>query len=135
MKRITLLLIFTFFTKNAVAQSSNHQLSSHILDVSKGMPASGVTIKLEKLDERTKTWDKVDQKVTDNNGRITDFLKSSKSNLGIYKLTYFTKEYFEKSKVDSFYPFIEVVFEISDNSHYHVPISLSAYGYSTYRGN
>lgn len=135
MKRILLVLIFTFFTKNAVAQSTNYQLSSHILDVSKGIPVSNVTITLEKQDEKTKSWYKVDEKVTDKNGRITDFLKSSNSNLGTYKLTYFTKEYFEKSKVDSFYPFIEVVFEISDNSHYHVPITLSAYGYSTYRGN
>lgn len=135
MKRILLVLIFTFFAKSALAQSTNYQLSSHILDVSKGAPASGVTITLEKQDEKTKSWYKVDEKVTDKNGRITDFLKSSTSNLGTYKLTYFTKEYFEKSKVDSFYPFIEVVFEISDNSHYHVPITLSAYGYSTYRGN
>lgn len=135
MKRILLVLIFTFFAKNAVAQSTNYQLSSHILDVSKGIPVSGVTITLQKLDEKTKAWHKVDEKVTDKNGRITDFLKSSNSNLGTYKLTYFTKAYFEKSKVDSFYPFIEVVFEISDKSHYHVPITLSAYGYSTYRGN
>ena len=135
MKKIIVLLIFTFLSKNVVAQATNYQLSSHILDVSKGIPAVGVTITLEKMNEKTNSWYQVEQKVTDQNGRITDFLKSTNSNLGIYKLTYYTKEYFEKTKTESFYPFIEVVFEISDNSHYHVPITLSAYGYSTYRGN
>jgi 5-hydroxyisourate hydrolase len=110
-------------------------LSSHILDVSKGTPASGVKIKLEKLTMENDQWVFVDEKVTDKNGRITDFLKSSPSNLGIYKLTYFTMPYFKEANTKSFYPFIEVVFEITDTGHYHVPITLSAYGYSTYRGN
>lgn len=135
MKKIIAVLIFAFWSKNAVAQTTDYQLSSHILDVSKGTPAVGVTIRLEKRNEKTNSWYTVEQKVTDANGRITDFLKKSDANLGIYKLTYFTKPYFEKQKTASFYPFIEVVFEISDYSHYHVPITLSAYGYSTYRGN
>ncbi|WP_295335082.1 hydroxyisourate hydrolase [Flavobacterium sp.] len=135
MKKMLLFLLLALMSKNVVAQKGEYQLSSHILDVSKGMPASGVTITLEKMDEKTKLWHQVDQKVTDQNGRITDFLKHSTSNLGVYKLRYFTKAYFEKNKTQSFYPFIEVVFEISDDSHYHVPITLSAYGYATYRGN
>ncbi|HEX7366116.1 MAG TPA: hydroxyisourate hydrolase [Pelobium sp.] len=57
------------------------------------------------------------------------------SNLGIYRLTYLTADYFKKSGTESFYPFIEVVFQIKDGNHYHVPITLSAYGYATYRGN
>ena len=51
------------------------------------------------------------------------------------KLTYQVGPYFEAQGQDSFYPFIEVVFQIKDNAHYHVPITLSPYGYSTYRGN
>ena len=135
MKKSIILGILMLFSTVMVAQTETYQLSSHILDVSKGTPASGVTIKLEKLVEQSNTWIKVDEKVTDKNGRITDFLKGNTSNKGIYKLTYFTKEYFKRSNTDSFYPFIEVVFQISDNSHYHVPITLSAYGYATYRGN
>lgn len=54
---------------------------------------------------------------------------------GIYRLTYHVAPYFERLQQDSFYPFIEVVFEIKDGKHYHVPITLSPYGYSTYRGN
>lgn len=135
MKKSIILGLLMLFSTVMAAQSEKYQLSSHILDVSKGTPASGVTIKLEKLDEKTNNWIKVDEKVTDKNGRITDFLKGNTSNLGIYKLTYFTKEYFKRSQIESFYPFIEVVFQITDTSHYHVPITLSAFGYATYRGN
>jgi len=135
MKKLTLLKILFFYATFVFSQSEKYQLSSHILDVSKGIPASGVTIKLEKLHVNSNNWLKIDEKVTDVNGRITDFLDKKNSNVGIYKLTYFTKEYFKKEQVESFYPFIEVVFEISNDSHYHVPITLSAFGYATYRGN
>ena len=135
MKKSIIFGIFMLFSTVMVAQTNSYQLSSHILDVSKGTPASGVIIKLEKLDEKTNNWIKVDEKVTDKNGRITDFLKSDRSNIGIYKLTYFTADYFKRDSLESFYPFIEVVFQISDDSHYHVPITLSAFGYATYRGN
>lgn len=125
----------TLFTSIIFAQKSNYQLSSHILDVSKGVPVSGVSIKLEKYNEQNKTWHLVDEKITDKNGRITDFLNSEKSNIGIYRLTYFTSDYFKKNNIESFYPFIDVVFQIKDQNHYHVPITLSAFGYATYRGN
>ena len=125
----------TLFTSIIFAQKNNYQLSSHILDVSKGVPVSGVSIKLEKYNEQNKTWHLVDEKITDKNGRITDFLNSEKSNIGIYKLTYFTNDYFKKNNIESFYPFIDVVFQIKDQNHYHVPITLSAFGYATYRGN
>ncbi len=135
MKNLFALIFSIIFAATAIAQETTYQLSSHILDVSKGMPASGVTIKLEKLDEETNVWHLVDEKVTDNNGRITDFLPTKKSNNGIYRFTYYTSEYFKKLETESFYPFIEVVFQIKDEKHYHVPITLSAFGYSTYRGN
>ena len=135
MKKLIFSLSIVLFSTLMFAQKNSFQLSSHILDVSKGQPASGVSIKLEKYNEETKTWSFVDQKTTDSNGRITDFLNFEKSNLGIFKLTYLTSDYFKKSNIESFYPFIEVVFQIKDKNHYHVPITLSAFGYSTYRGN
>ena len=135
MKKLILTLILGLLTTLMFAQKNNFQLSSHILDVSKGLPAKEVSIKLEKYNEQTKVWSFVDEKKTDLNGRITDFLNSKKSNLGIYKLTFYTSEYFKKDGIESFYPYIEVVFQIKDQNHYHVPITLSAFGYSTYRGN
>ncbi len=135
MKKLIFAILIATFSSASFAQKNNFQLSSHILDVSKGTPAVGVSIKLEKYNEQTKIWSFVDEKITDQNGRITDFLNSDKSNLGIYKLTYFTTDYFKKNNTESFYPFIDVVFQIKDTNHYHVPITLSAFGYSTYRGN
>ena len=135
MKNIIFIVILSMLAIVSSAQKNNYQLSSHILDISKGAPVSGVTIKLEKYNEQSTTWSFIDEKITDKNGRIADFLNSDKSNLGIYKLTYYTSDYFKKNGIESFYPFIEVVFQIKDTNHYHVPITLSAFGYSTYRGN
>jgi 5-hydroxyisourate hydrolase len=135
MKNLTLTLVLAMLSLVTFAQKNNYQLSSHILDVSKGTPASGVSIKLEKYNEQTKKWLFIEEKVTDQNGRIADFLSAEKTNIGIYKLTYMVSDYFKRNQTESFYPFIEVVFQIKDNNHYHVPITLSAFGYSTYRGN
>ncbi len=136
MKKLYSLALLVMFASFAFSQEKTYQLSSHILDVSKGQPASGVTIKLAKQDAKGKTWITVDEKVTDKNGRISDFLSMENNNLGIYKLTYLVSDYFKANKTETFYPFIEVVFEIKDKKqHYHVPITLSAFGYSTYRGN
>ncbi|WP_313502891.1 hydroxyisourate hydrolase [Kaistella carnis] len=137
MKNSFIALFFVLISAFAFGQKKEvtYQLSSHILDVSKGMPAPGVTIKLEKFNDAKKTWTSVEEKVTDKNGRVLDFLPNDKSNLGIYKLTYYTSEYFNKMNTESFYPWVEVVFQITNADHYHVPITLSAYGYSTYRGN
>ena len=135
MKSILLAVCFACFSLVGFGQSGNYQLSSHILDISKGAPAAGVPIRLEKMDPAGKSWLVVDQKTTDKNGRVGDFLPEGKSTTGIYKLVFLTSDYFKKQQVESFYPYVEIVFEIKDNSHYHVPIALSAFGYSTYRGN
>jgi len=135
MKNFLFTIVLALLFVNVQAQEQKHQLSSHILDISKGMPASGVTIQLARYHETTKSWSIIAEKTTDKNGRITDFLPAENSNLGVYKLIFHTKPYFATKGLESFYPFIEVVFEIKDQNHYHVPITLSAYGYSTYRGN
>ena len=132
MKKMFFTAFFAVLSVCAFGQTNTYQLSSHILDVSEGKPASGVNIRLELYSSGV--WSFVDEKTTDKNGRITDFLPGNKST-GIYKLTYLVSDYFKRTNKESFYPFIEVVFQIKDDQHYHVPITLSAYGYSTYRGN
>lgn len=112
-----------------------YQLSSHILDITSGKPASGVRIALSKMNPDS-TWQQVDERRTDRNGRVSDFLKiSDTAHNGIYKLTFYTKPYFEALRQPTFYPFIEVIFELSGDAHYHVPITVSPYGYATYRGS
>ncbi|CCZ47157.1 5-hydroxyisourate hydrolase [Bacteroides sp. CAG:661] len=134
-KIIWILLVAWTCSATAIAQQANYQLSSHILDINRGQPASGVKISLSKLQDNH-TWQMIDEKLTDENGRVKDFLEEGTTDhRGIYKLTYHISPYFESLHQSSFYPFIEVVFEIKDNKHYHVPITLSPYSYSTYRGN
>ena len=134
-KDFIFLLLFIFFSLTGIAQNRNYQLSSHILDIHTGKPASGVNIILSKQDTSGQ-WSIVEERMTDVNGRVKDFLEETPDgHRGIYKLTYMVGPYFELQGQDSFYPFIEVVFQIKDNAHYHVPNTLSPYGYSTYRGN
>ncbi|MGV3658342.1 MAG: hydroxyisourate hydrolase [Chitinophagaceae bacterium] len=136
MKKAAFVVVFLFaFTSISFSQDARYQLSSHILDITTGKPAADVKIVLSRQ-EGNGSWNLVEEKVTDSNGRIKDFLKlDGKSNAGIYKLTYHVSPYFKKLGHKTFYPFIEVVFELTDNEHYHVPITLSPFGYSTYRGN
>ena len=131
-----LLIVLLAFASIGFAQDAKYQLSSHILDITQGKPAPNVKISLTQQGENG-IWIFLDEKYTDENGRIKDFLEQDRgvNHHGIYKLTYFIEPYFKKLNQSSFYPFIEVVFEIKDNNHYHVPITLSPFGYSTYRGN
>ena len=132
-KKIFMMLTLAMLAQFGWGQEVSYQLSSHILDINKGAPAADVKIRLSKLEIKTDTWIQVAEKTTDINGRVKDFLpKEGTNHQSIYKLTYETAPYFEAQQQD---PFIEVVFEIKDDKHYHVPITLSPFGYSTYRGN
>lgn len=129
------ILAAVLLSAGAMAQQSDYRLSSHILDIRTGRPACGVKIVL--WQQKDGGWVRLEEHTTDSNGRVRDMLETEAQGdrRGIYKLTYFVGPYFEAQAQDSFYPFIEVVFEIKDSNHYHVPVTLSPYGYSTYRGN
>ena len=135
-KSIIISLILLFASTIASAQEVKYQLSSHILDITKGMPATDVKITLQKQIQNNQ-WLMIARKTTDENGRVSDLLSQDEKsdNIGVYKLTFYVEPYFQSQQTDTFYPYIEVVFEIKDDKHYHVPITLSAFGYSTYRGN
>ena len=119
----------------AAADQESYQLSSHILDISTGKPAPNVNVKLMMQDGGK--WKVLNEQKTDNNGRIGNFLPNADNadHKGTYKLLFETKPYFMNQGLETFYPYVEVNFNIEDNNHYHVPITLSAYGYSTYRGS
>ncbi|EMU2729099.1 hydroxyisourate hydrolase [Campylobacter coli] len=133
-KKILLALISIPIFLNA----TEYQLSIHILDINSGQLASNVKVELYNLDQN-RQWVKISEKFTKKNGRIADFLpyeKTENRSFGVYKLKFYTKDYYISHKVDSFYPFIEVSFELlKDQKHYHIPITLSPFGYSTYRGS
>ncbi|HEV7229865.1 MAG TPA: hydroxyisourate hydrolase [Bacteroidia bacterium] len=111
------------------------QITTHILDTSKGKPAQGVHAVLEKPASDGK-WQALGKGITNADGRITDLLApDSKLEPGIYRLVFDTGAYFKKLGTACFYPSVCIVFETSDQSHYHVPLLLNPYGYSTYRGS
>lgn len=129
------MLFCAFFGLPVYSQHVKYQLSSHILDISKGSPAPDVKVDLEKLMSNGQ-WITIASEKTDFNGRISNFLLTGKTdNKGIYKLKFYIESYFLLQKLETFYPFIEVIFEIKDDKHYHVPITVSPFGYSTYRGS
>ena len=109
------------------------QLTTHILDTTLGKPAQGVSITLYK---EMGEWKEMAKGITNADGRITDLLqKDVLLPHGNYKLKFDTKPYFDRQSIASFYPFIEIIFTISTSEHYHVPLLLNPYGYSTYRGS
>ena len=110
------------------------QLTTHILDTSRGCPAAGVGVSL--YQQNGENWKLLTTQPTNRDGRIPDLIESGLTlQAGVYKLYFDTKDYFDKQNVTSFYPFVEIVFYITDNSHYHVPLLLNPFGYSTYRGS
>ena len=108
-------------------------ITTHVLDTSRGVPAEGVSVRLERRQEDG--WWPVGAGRTDADGRARD-LAPGDSVAGTYRLTFETAEYFASRGVEGFYPVVEVVFEVRDPSrHHHVPLLLSPFGYSTYRGS
>ena len=110
------------------------QLTTHILDTTKGKPAQDVPIVLSQL--QGAEWVVIAQGITNNDGRIPNLLGNDMLlQYGIYKMRFETKLYFDAQSLKSFYPFVEIVFNINSSEHYHVPLLLNPYGYSTYRGS
>ncbi len=110
-------------------------ITTHVLDTSRGRPAEGVPATLEL--ESAGGWKLIGKGVTNADGRITDLVaKDSDLSAGGYRLIFDTGKYFADQQTQSFYPQVTVVFRVEDASqHYHVPLLLSPFGYSTYRGS
>jgi 5-hydroxyisourate hydrolase len=111
------------------------QITTHILDTTLGKPAPGVEITLHQ--QHNSGWKILAAGITNADGRITNLLEQSEVlPAGIYKMRFETQAYFDALRVKTFYPFVEIVFQISGNGeHYHVPLLLNPFGYSTYRGS
>jgi len=110
------------------------QLTTHILNTTNGKPAEGVHVIL--FQQEQNSWKQLTTGITNKDGRLPDLInKDILLQPGSYKLKFETKEYFNKQGLQTFYPFVEITFTITGSEHYHVPLLLNPFGYSTYRGS
>jgi 5-hydroxyisourate hydrolase len=108
-------------------------LSTHVLDATSGRPAAGVRVVLARRDGDR--WQPLAEAVTDDDGRARD-LAPGGLGAGVYRLVFATGDYFAATGQTGFYPEVPVVFEVTDTErHHHVPLLLSPFAFSTYRGS
>ncbi len=111
------------------------QITTHVLNTTTGKPAQQLSIVLEQLSSEEK-WNVLGSGQTNADGRLPNLLSAETKALpGVYRLTFDTGSYFKAQNIKGFYPSVTITFEITDASHYHVPLLLNPYGYSTYRGS
>jgi len=111
------------------------EITTHVLDTSLGQPAAGVPVILE-IEKPAGAWKEISRGATDGDGRLRHLLAPGSLVAGTYRLIFDTGSYFHSRKVESLYPLVSIVFEVRDaKQHYHIPLLLSPFGYSTYRGS
>jgi 5-hydroxyisourate hydrolase len=117
-------------------ESAMGGITTHVLDTSLGRPAAGVLITLERS-EKGGAWSLVGSGLTDTDGRLGTLLANDTlPRPGTYRMTFDTGGYFARSGTPTFFPSVAITFEIGEREqHYHVPLLVSPYGYSTYRGS
>ncbi|CAN5524072.1 hydroxyisourate hydrolase [soil metagenome] len=110
-------------------------VSTHILDTAMGQPAAAVQVSL--AFEKSGAWKTLNVSATDADGRCKYLLPEGEDlKVGIYRVHFVTSEYFASQGLIGLYPYVEIVFEIRDTTqHYHIPLLLTANGYTTYRGS
>ena len=132
MKRLLLTAATTLVATLSYAQNP---LSVHVLNLQDGLPSSEVKVSLE--EQKNGKWVQLSQATTNEQGRIPAlYPEGKKLEKGIYKVTFKTGDWFTAHKQKTFFPEVPVIFEVDGSvEHYHIPLLLSPYGYSTYRGN
>lgn len=109
-------------------------ISTHVLDTSLGSPAVHVAVSLSR--RAGAAWEEVGSGATDQDGRCRELYESAEMQAGVYRVRFETEEYFARVGVRGLYPFVEIAFEVlAGERHYHVPLLLTANGYTTYRGS
>ncbi|XP_035908769.1 5-hydroxyisourate hydrolase [Anopheles stephensi] len=124
-------------TDNSTITDTMQNLSTHILDTTRGKPAAEVPVTLYQRTS-SQAWTKISTGITDGDGRFRSFFADGQPGLekGVYKLYFDVGLYFRGRSVESLYPFVEIVFTVADpTQHYHIPLLLNPFGYSTYRGS
>jgi 5-hydroxyisourate hydrolase len=112
------------------------RVSTHVLDIARGKPASDVPVRIERH-ELSGVWRPLASARTDQDGRCGQMLPDGETaGAGLYRLVFDTASYFASQKIDGLYPVVEITFHIREGeSQFHIPLLLSPNGYTTYRGS
>lgn len=114
--------------------SARSPITTHVLDIAAGKPAEGIAVTLER--KSGDGFAQAGRGVTNADGRIADLMSPGTMTTGVWRITFHLADYWERTDTPGFYPEAAIVFEVRDTTqHYHVPLLLSPYGYSTYRGS
>ena len=131
-QKITLIRLHKLLSDISMDKKSH--ITTHVLDTSIGSPGKGILVRLQHF--KNEKWQNLAIGLTDEDGRVGDLLPAWKilppTN---YQIIFETGAYFKKSNTSSFYPEVSIQFTVFDDTHYHVPLLLNPYGYSTYRGS
>jgi 5-hydroxyisourate hydrolase len=136
------LLVFTWLASSSLACPEDKTLpvpkkgplTLHVLNTATGKPAVGVEVRLERQSD--KSWVELRKGKTNENGRLDLSPDDNRLQVGVYRLVFETGAYFRAQGQKTFFPRVEVVFEVDNpDEHYHVPLLLSPFSYSTYRGS
>lgn len=132
--KITILRLKKWLAAADWSQIKVSQITTHILDTSVGSPAQNITIKLQQ--QSGLHWTTICQGVTNADGRISDLLPPQRIlPRGNYRMVFETESYFMSQNITAFYPEVAVQFSLQTDQHYHIPLLLNPFGYSTYRGS
>ncbi|XP_049573909.1 5-hydroxyisourate hydrolase [Syngnathus scovelli] len=122
--------------ENKEIQAMASPLTTHVLNTAKGVPGVNIALSLHRLDPSTETWLLINTGHTNADGRFPGLITKQDFLCGVYKLRFETAQYWESMGETSFYPYAEIVFTISNpDQKYHIPLLLSPFSYSTYRGS
>ncbi|OCT82357.1 5-hydroxyisourate hydrolase isoform X1 [Xenopus laevis] len=123
-------------SNQGMSEGSVNQLTTHVLNIAEGIPAKGLTMTLLRHDSTQGKWVQMSRSVTNEDGRCPGLLRGEALCAGTYQLRFDTGDYWKQMHKETFYPYVEIVFTITDlKQKYHVPLLLSPFSYTTYRGS
>ena len=132
--KITVIRLLKLIDGLAESAAIHSHITAHALDTSIGVPARHMLITLKGF--KNGEWKPISVGITDKNGRISDILPPGKLlKPTAYTMTFNTKNYYESCQKIGFYPEVSIQFTVTDESHYHIPLLINPFGYSTYRGS
>ncbi|MFS4467772.1 2-oxo-4-hydroxy-4-carboxy-5-ureidoimidazoline decarboxylase [Maribacter sp. 2210JD10-5] len=132
--KITVIRLIKLIEEVALDKSLRSHITTHGLDTRTGLPAAGLPVSLKQISGNGKKLLSIG--VTNSDGRVSDLLPPGRNlEIGDYEMVFETASYQKTKGLNSFYPQVQITFSVTDKGHYHIPLLISPYGFSTYKGS